>query len=79
MVTDFKENLNLQLPLLFYISISFVSETVSVSEQIAENRFGSLLETSDKYIKQVKCFDLYDFAVQMYCMTLKTHWVDSFA
>ena len=50
MVTVIKENLNLQLPLVFYSSIKFASETVFISEQIAENRFGALLEISDKFI-----------------------------
>ena len=39
MVTVFKENLNLQLPLVFYSSIRFVFETAFISEQIAGNRF----------------------------------------
>ena len=34
MVTVFKENLNLQLPLTFYSSIRFVFETSFISEQI---------------------------------------------
>ena len=46
MATVFKENFNLQLTLVF--------ETVFVSELIAENRFGALLATSDKFI--TKCF-----------------------
>ena len=40
MVTVFKENL-LWLSLTFYSSIMFVFETVFISEQIAENRFGA--------------------------------------
>ena len=44
MVTIFKEKLNLQLPLTFYSSIRFVFEAAFISEQIAENRFGALLE-----------------------------------
>ena len=44
MMTVFKENLNLQLPLIFYSSIIFAFEKVFISEQIAEKRFGSLLE-----------------------------------
>ena len=39
MVTVFKENINLQLPLVFYSSIRFVFETAFISEQIAGNRF----------------------------------------
>ena len=50
MVTVFKENLNLQLRLIFYSSIRFVFETVFISEQIAENRFGALLEISYKFL-----------------------------
>ena len=41
MVTVFKENLNLKLPLTFYSSIMFVSETAFISKQIAKNRFGA--------------------------------------
>ena len=44
MVTVFKENLNLQLPLTFYSSIRFVFETTFISEQIAKNR----LEISER-------------------------------
>ena len=50
MVTDFKEDLNLQLILIFYSSIRFVLETEFTSEQIAENRFGAMLEISNKFI-----------------------------
>ena len=46
MATVFKENFNLQLTLVF--------ETVFVSELTAENWFGALLATSDKFI--TKCF-----------------------
>ena len=42
MVTVFKENLNLQLPLIFYSSVMFIFETVFISEKIAENSFGAL-------------------------------------
>ena len=48
MVTVFKENLNLWLPLIFYSSVMFVFETVFISEQIAENRFRAFLEISDQ-------------------------------
>ena len=48
MVTIFKEKLNLLLPLTLYSSIRFVFETAFISEQIAGNRFGALLEISDK-------------------------------
>ena len=53
MVTVFKEKLNLQLPLTFYSGIMFVLETAFISEQIAENRFGALLEISEKIYHQV--------------------------
>ena len=81
MVTVFKEKLNLQLPLIFYSSIRFVFETVFISEQIAENRFGALLEISDKFITK---FNVFSYMVlkfspktvwkisKPYCMTLST-------
>ena len=56
MVTVFKEKLNLQLPLIFYSSISFVFETTFISEQIAENRFGALLEIKDTFITKFNVF-----------------------
>ena len=56
MVTVSKESLNLQLPLIVYSSIRFVFETVFISEQIAENRFGALLEISDKFITEFNVF-----------------------
>ena len=49
MVMVFKENINLQLPLTFYSSIWFVFEKVFISKQIAENRFGDLVEIRDKF------------------------------
>ena len=52
MVTVFKEKLNLQLTLIFYCSIRFVFETAFIPEQIAENRFGAMLEISDRFIKK---------------------------
>ena len=39
-----------------YSSISFVFETAFISEQIAENRFGGLLEISDKFITKCSVF-----------------------
>ena len=42
MVTAFKENLNLKLPLIFYSCIRFVFELIFISEQIAKNKFGVL-------------------------------------
>ena len=56
MVTVFKENLNLLLPLIFSGSIRFVFETVFISENIAENSFGALLEISDKFITKLNVF-----------------------
>ena len=38
---------------LFYSSIRFVFETVFISEQIAENRFASLLKISEKFITKL--------------------------
>ena len=42
MVTVFKENLKLKLPLIFYSGIRFLFELIFISEQIAENKFGVL-------------------------------------
>ena len=63
MVTVLKENLNLYLPFMFYSSIRFVLETAFISEQIAKNRFGALLEISDKFITKFDVFSN-DFSVQ---------------
>ena len=80
-VTVFKENLNLQLPLIFYSSIRFVFETVFISEQILENWFGSLLEVSNKFITRYNVFSyiMLQFRLKTvwkiskpYFMTLKT-------
>ena len=57
MVTVFKENLNLQLPNIFYSSIRFVFETVFISEQIADNKFGALLEIRNKFITKFNVFN----------------------
>ena len=63
MVTVFKENLNLELPLIFYISIWwFVFERGFVSEPLAENRLGSLLEIIDRFITNLNVFS-HDFAI----------------
>ena len=67
--TVFKEKLNLQLPLIFYSSIRFVFETVFISEQIAENRFGALLEISDKFITK---FNVFSYMILQF--RLKTVW-----
>ena len=42
MVTVFKENLNLQLPVIFCSSVMFIFKPVFILEQISENRFGAL-------------------------------------
>ena len=57
MVTVFKEKLNLYLPIIFYSRIKFVFETAFISEQIAENRFGALLEIIDKFITKFNVFN----------------------
>ena len=81
MVTVFKEKLNLQLPLIFFSSNRFVFETAFISQQIAENRFGTLLEISDKFITKFNVFSymILQFRLKTvwkiskpYCMTLKT-------
>ena len=56
MVTVFKEKLNLYLALIFYSSMKFVFQIPFISEQIAENRFWALLETSDKFITKFNVF-----------------------
>ena len=61
MVTVFQEKLNLQLSLTFYSSMKFVFQTVFISEQMAENRLGALLEICNKFINK---FVFSDFAVQ---------------
>ena len=81
MVTVFKENLNLWLPLIFHSSIRFLFETVFISEQISENRLASLLEISDKFIPKFNVFSyvILQFRLKTvwktskpYCMSLKT-------
>ena len=81
MVTAVKEKLNLQLPHIFYSRIRFVFETTFISEQIADNRFGALLEISDKFITKFNVFScmILQFRLKTvwkiskpYCMTLKT-------
>ena len=50
---------------IFYSSIRFLFETIFIPEQIAENRFGALLEISDKFITKFNVFSyMIDFAVQ---------------
>ena len=81
MVTAFKENLNLKLPLIFYSGIRFVYELIFISEQIAENKFGVLLEISDKFITKFNVFSCMVLQFRLktvwkdlkpYCMTIKT-------
>ena len=81
MVAVFKEKLDLQLPLIFYSSIRFAFETAFISEQMAENRFGALLEISGKFITKFNVFSymILQFRFKTvweiskpYCMTIKT-------
>ena len=69
MVTVFIENLNLKLPLIFYRSIRLALEKVVISEQIAQNRFGALLEISDKSVSK---FNVISYKVLKF--RLKTVW-----
>ena len=74
MVTVFKENLSLYFlykykPLIFYSRIRFVFETLFISEQIAENSFGALLEISDKFITK---FNVFSYMILQF--RLKTVW-----
>ena len=55
-VAAFKENLNLQLFLVFYSSIRLVFETVFISEKITENMLGALLAISNKFISKLNVF-----------------------
>ena len=75
------KKINLQLPLIFYSSIRFVFEAAFISEQIAENRLGALLEISDKFITKCNAFRYMTFQIRRktvwkiskpYCMTLQT-------
>ena len=65
----------------------FVFETAFISEQIRENRFGALLEISDKFITKFNVFSYMILQIRLktvwkiskpYCMTLK-QWLGSFA
>ena len=69
MVMVFKENLNLQLPLIFYSSIRFVFETVFISEQTEENRYRALLDFSEKFITK---FNVFSYMILQF--RLKTVW-----
>ena len=66
---------------MFYSSVMFIFETVFISEQIAENRFGAMLEISDKFITKFNVFSymILQFRLKTvweilkpYCMTFKT-------
>ena len=74
-VTVFKVKLNLQLLLIFYSSIRSVLETTFISEQIAKNRFGALLEISDKFITKFNSNSLesllYNFKKSGYVVLLE--------
>ena len=81
MVSIFKEKLNLILHLVFSGSIRFVFETAFISDQIADNSFGALLEISDKFITKfnVLSYMILQFRLKAvskiskpYGMTLKT-------
>ena len=52
-----------------YSSIRFVFETVLISEDIAENRFGALLEISDTFISK---FNVFTYIISQF--RLKTVW-----
>ena len=65
MVTVFKEKETYSQPLIFYSSIRLVFETAFISEQIAENRFGALLEISDKFINKFNVFRYIQFRVKL--------------
>ena len=41
---------------MFYSSIKLVFKTAFISEKIAENRFGALLEIRDKFITKFNVF-----------------------
>ena len=49
--------------------MKFVFETTFISEQIAENRFGVLLEISEKFITKFN-----DFSYMILQFRLKTVW-----
>ena len=81
MVTVFKEKETYSQPLIFYSSIRLVFETAFISEQTPENRFGALLDISDKFITKFNIFScmLLKFRFKKvwkisksYCMTLET-------
>ena len=73
--------------LIVYSSSRLLFETVFISKQITENRFGTLLEISDKFITKFNVFsyNILQFSLKTVwkiskpsCMTLK-QWLGSFA
>ena len=78
---SFQRKTKLIATLIFYSSIRFVFQTEFISEQIAEKRFGDLLEISNKFISKFNVFSyiILQFRLKTvskiskpYCMTLKT-------
>ena len=65
MVTVFKESSDT-------VVFRFVFETVFISEQTVENRFGALLEISDKFITK---FNVFGYMILQF--RLKTVWKTS--
>ena len=74
MVTVFKESSDT-------VVFRFVFETVFISEQTVENRFGALLEISDKFITKFNVFSYMILQFRLttvwkilkpYCINLKT-------
>ena len=60
-------------------SIRFVFETVFISEQIAENRFGALLEISDKFITKFNMFSYMNLQFRLKQAWKISQWLGSFA
>ena len=78
---SFQRKTKLIATLIFYSSIRFVFQTEFISEQIAEKRFGDLLEISNKFISKFNVFSYIILQFRLntvskiskpYCMTLKT-------
>ena len=66
---SFQRKPKLIVALLFYSNIRFVFETAFILEQIAENRFGFLLDISDKFTKKLNVF-----SYMILHFRLKTVW-----
>ena len=60
---------------MLYISIRCVLETVFISEQIADNWFGALLEISDKFISPA--FMILQFSHETVWKKSKPHYLNS--